>query len=144
MTENNGLFEHGAKLFAADKALHGMGISVSTPAPGEAIATMTVTEGMLNGFDICHGGYVFALADTAFAYACNDGDRVTVAAGAQIDFLHPVGAEEKLTATATVRAQGGRAGVYDVSVVDSSGREVAVFRGRAQRLSKSFQESQGQ
>jgi len=143
MTDTKPLEGHAARMYAADAASQAMGIEVSVPAPGEAVAAMTVTDEMLNGFAICHGGYVFALADTAFAFACNSGEQVAVAAAAQIDYLQPVKAGERLTATATVRAQGGRAGVYDVSVVNDSGAEVAVFRGRAQRLSTCHGEWEG-
>ena len=142
MSNSKPLEGHAARMYAADVASQAMGIDVRIPTPGDAVATMTITDDMMNGFAICHGGYVFALADTAFAFACNSGEQVTVAAGAQIDYLKPVKAGERLTATATVRSQGGRAGVYDVSVVNDSGTEVAVFRGRAQRLSRRHDEAQ--
>lgn len=119
------------KMYAADRASQALGIEVSVPAAGEAVATMTVTESMLNGFDIAHGGYVCALADTAFAFACNAYDNVTVAGGASIDFLRPAKAGDCLTATASERQRGLRVGVYDVTVRNQDGRDVALFRGRS-------------
>ncbi len=130
MTENRGI-SSSAAMFARDAASQALGIEVEVDAPGRATATLTVTDEMLNGFGVCHGGYIFALADTAFAFACNGYEAVTVAAGATIDFLLPVNSGEALTAVARERSRGGRTGLYDVSVTDTQGREVAVFRGRS-------------
>jgi len=127
-----------AVLKANDNALRSLGIEVEIPGPGSAIASMTVTEEMLNGFAVCHGGHIFALADTAFAFACNAYDRLTLAAGANIDFLQPARAGDKLVATATERSRGGRTGVYDVSVLDQHHKEIAVFRGKSYATSKSL------
>jgi len=118
-------------MYANDRASQKLGIEVSVPAPGRAEATMTVTADMLNGHDICHGGLVFALADTAFAFACNAYDEVTVAGGGSIDFIRPAKAGDRLVATAGERQRGSRVGVYDVTVRNQAGREVALFRGRA-------------
>ncbi|CAI7642622.1 unnamed protein product [Penicillium discolor] len=87
---------------------------------------------------ITHGGLVFALADTAFAIACNEDDRVTVAAGADISFLKPTVAGQTLTATAIRRTRTGRSGLYDVTVVDEQGDAVAEFRGRSRTTSQTF------
>jgi acyl-CoA thioesterase len=92
---------------------------------------MTVREDMLNGFAITHGGLVFALADTAFAIACNEDERVTVAAGADITFLKSTTSGQTLTATALRRVRRGRSGLYDVTVTDDAGDVVAEFRGRS-------------
>jgi len=89
---------------------------------------------MVNGHGICHGGYVFTLADTAFAFACNTYDDRTVAAGADISFLEPVTVGERLVARASERARRGRSGLYDVSVTRADGTAVAEFRGRSRSL----------
>ena len=119
------------RMLANDNASRDLGFDVTVEKPGAAIARVTVSTSMLNGFGVCHGGHIFALADTAFAFACNTGDRVTVAAGASIEFLRPASAGDQLTATAVERSRGGTAGVYDVSVTNQDGVEIAVFRGRS-------------
>jgi acyl-CoA thioesterase len=86
---------------------------------------------MINGFAVCHGGHIFALADTAFAFACNAYNQVTFAAGASIDFLRPARVGDKLLAVATERHRGGRSGIYDVSVSNQDDEEIAVFSGRS-------------
>jgi acyl-CoA thioesterase len=96
---------------------------------------MPLRDDMMNGHDITHGGFVFSLADTAFAIACNDDVTPTVAAGADISFLKATHAGQTLTATAVLRARAGRSGVYDVTVTDETGDVVAEFRGRSRTLS---------
>ena len=114
-----------------DNASAMLGLIVDVDEPGRAIVSMTVREDMLNGFAITHGGLVFALADTAFAIACNEDDRVTVAGGADITFLKSTRAGQTLTATAVRRVVSGRTGLYDVTVTDETGDAVAEFRGRS-------------
>lgn len=114
-----------------DRASAMLGMVVELDEPGHAVVSMRVREDMLNGFAITHGGLVFALADTAFALACNEDERVTVAAGADITFLKSTRAGQTLTATAMRRAVNGRTGVYDVTVRDEAGDAVAEFRGRS-------------
>lgn len=127
------LARHSAdRMVAHDEATRALGIRIEIPAPGEAIARFEVTAAMINGFGLCHGGYVFTLADTAFAFACNAYGRVTVAAGAAIEFLRPVYAGDRLEASACEQHRGRRQGIYDVVVRNQDGRSVAVFRGRAQ------------
>jgi acyl-CoA thioesterase len=121
-------------MYAADAASRHLGISISDVGPGFAVATMTVTDVMVNGHGICHGGYVFTLADTAFAFACNTYDERTVAAGGEITYLEPVRAGTALAATATERARRGRSGLYDVTVRTASGITVAEFRGHSRSL----------
>ena len=116
---------------ANDSASKALGIEIEIPDPGAAIARMTITESMLNGFAVCHGGHIFALADTAFAFACNAYNRLTLAAGANIDFLRPAHVGDALVATAAERQRGGRTGVYDVQVTNQNDEEVAVFRGKS-------------
>jgi acyl-CoA thioesterase len=114
-----------------DRASAALGMVVERDEPGLAVVSMRVTEDMTNGFDITHGGLVFALADTAFAIACNEDERVTVAAGADITFLKSTRAGQTLVATATRRVVTGRTGLYDVTVSDETGEPVAEFRGRS-------------
>jgi acyl-CoA thioesterase len=114
-----------------DRAAQALGIRIEVNEPGRAVMSMEVREDMTNGFAITHGGMVFALADTAFAYACNEDEKVTVAAGADIAFLKSTTAGQVLTATAVRRVRSGRTGLYDVTVTDETGDVVAEFRGRS-------------
>jgi acyl-CoA thioesterase len=125
-------------MYAADTASQRLGIVISDVAPGTATATMAVTDTMLNGHQICHGGYVFTLADTAFAFACNTYNDRTVASGADITFLEPVRAGATLVGSAVERARRGRSGLYDVSVRTADGTAVAEFRGRSRSLGEPF------
>lgn len=126
----------GRQMMATDQASHALGIQVSDIAPGRAVARMPVTENMINGHGIGHGGYVFLLADTAFAVACNTAGPVTVAAGADISFVAPARLGDELTADAVERTRYGRSGVYDVTVRRADGAVVAEFRGRSRTLAK--------
>jgi len=123
-----------------DRAAAALGLQVSVDEPGRAVVSMRVRDDMLNGFEITHGGLVFALADTAFAIACNEDERVTVAAGADITFLKSTRAGALLTATAVRRAVSGRNGLYDVTVTDDAGDVVAEFRGRSLTTNRLFEE----
>jgi acyl-CoA thioesterase len=123
--------EGARAMLERDRATAALGMIVRVAEPGHAVVSMTVREDMLNGFDIAHGGMVFALADTAFAIACNEDERVTVAAGADITFLASATLGQELTATAHRRALAGRSGIYDVSIVDQGGTPIAEFRGRS-------------
>ena len=129
-----------ASMFARDAASQSLGIRVDVPEPGQARASFVVTDKMLNGFGVCHGGFIFTLADTAFAFACNARDEVTVAAGATIDFLEAAHGGDELTATAVERRRRGRTGVYDVSVTNQSGAEIAIFRGRSHATRRSHED----
>lgn len=120
-------------MYAADVASRSLGIVLSEVAPGRATAAMTVRADMLNGHGICHGGYVFLLADTAFAFACNTHGDAVVAAGADVSFLAAVRSGDELVAVARERVRQGRSGIYDVTV--RRGEEVvAEFRGRSRSL----------
>ena len=114
-----------------DRAKEAFGIEIVELERGRAVLTMEVTDAMVNGFGITHGGLVFTLADTAFAYACNEDATVTVASGADITFAKATHAGQTLTATAERRWRSGRNGLYDVSIVDETGETVAEFRGRS-------------
>ncbi|WP_238008604.1 hydroxyphenylacetyl-CoA thioesterase PaaI [Dactylosporangium sp. AC04546] len=121
-------------MYAADVASRSLGITIDAVAPGRATATMMVRADMLNGHAIGHGGFVFLLADTAFAFACNSYGTPTVAAGADVEFLEPVREGDVLTAVAVERVRRGRAGVYDVTVTRPDGTVVAEFRGRSRAI----------
>lgn len=121
-----------------DRASASLGLVVERDDPGHAVVSMRVRDDMTNGFHITHGGFVFALADTAFAIACNEDDRVTVAAGADISFLKSTVAGQTLTATAVRRTRSGRSGIYDVTVVDELGDPVAEFRGRSRTTDQTY------
>lgn len=120
-----------AAMFANDRSSQAMGISIDIPEPGMAVATMVVREDMTNGFDVMHGGLTFALADTAFAFACNAYDQQCFAASAQIDFLRPAMLGDRLTATATEDYRGRRSGYYSVEVRNQRDEVIALFRGRS-------------
>lgn len=120
-------------MYASDSASRALGIAITDVAPGLATAHMTITPAMVNGHGIAHGGYIFLLADTAFAFACNTYGSAAVAAAADIVFVAPVHAGDNLTAVATERLLHGRSGIYDVTV--ARGREVvAEFRGHSRTL----------
>lgn len=118
------------RMFENDRASAALGMHIVTLVPGHAVITMRVRENMLNGFSIAHGGFIFTLADTAFAAACNEDQRVTVASGAEISYLRPARAGELLTATAHRRQLSGRSGIYDVQVSNET-EVIAEFRGRS-------------
>ncbi|WIY02860.1 hydroxyphenylacetyl-CoA thioesterase PaaI [Amycolatopsis mongoliensis] len=125
-------------MFAADEASRALGIELAEASDGRAVATMKITREMVNGHDIAHGGYVFLLADTAFACACNTHGPVTVAAGAEISFVAAGRLGDHLVATATERTRYGRNGIYDVTVhreTPGGPEVVAEFRGRSRVLS---------
>ena len=119
---------------ANDRTVAGLGIGFDAVAPGYAKMRMTVREDMLNGFDICHGGYISVLADSAFAYACNSHNERTVASGISLDFMAPGLPGDVLIAEAKEVFVAGRTGVYDVTVVNQEGELVAVMRGKSYRL----------
>ena len=133
-TEQDRAEQQAAAMYAADLASQSLGIRIHDVGPGRAAATMLVTEAMVNGHGICHGGYVFLLADTAFAFACNTRGPAVVAAGADVSFLAPVRAGEELVAEAAERVVRGRSGLYDVTV-RCGDLVVAEFRGRSRALS---------
>ncbi|MBS1906661.1 MAG: hydroxyphenylacetyl-CoA thioesterase PaaI [Actinobacteria bacterium] len=121
-----------------DRASQALGMRVQVDEPGRAVVSMTVREDMLNGFDITHGGLVFALADTTFAIVCNEDEQVTVAAGADITFLKSTRVDQVLTASGSRRARNGRTGLYDITVTDETGDVVAEFRGRSITTNRAF------
>ena len=124
------------KMYADDEASQALGIQIEVRSPGCAQACMEVRSDMLNGHGVCHGGLIFTLADTAFAFACNTYDKVTLAAGASIEFLRPAKLGDQLLAAATERHRGSRSGIYDVVVTNQVGVDVAIFRGRSHMTDK--------
>ncbi|GAA1235757.1 hydroxyphenylacetyl-CoA thioesterase PaaI [Prauserella halophila] len=124
-------------MLESDTASSALGIDVTRARDGEAVARLRITEQMVNGHDIAHGGYLFLLADTTFAAACNSHGPVTVASGAEISFVTSARLGDELVAEATERTRYGRNGIYDVTVLreTAEGREVvAEFRGRSRTV----------
>ena len=121
-------------MWAGDRASRSLGMEILDVGPGRATVRMTVTDDMVNGHAIGHGGYTFTLADSAFAFACNSYNRVTVAAGAEIRFRAPTRLGDVLTATATERQRAGRDGTYDISVSNAAGTVVATVVGRSKEI----------
>lgn len=118
-----------AAMWATDTASQALGMRIDRVAPGEATLSMAVTANMLNGHGICHGGFIFTLADSAFAFACNSYNQSVVAQQNQITYIAPGAANERLTAAAKEQSKTGRSGIYDVTVTGEDGRVVALFRG---------------
>lgn len=121
-------------MYAGDQAAKALGISIDEVAPGRATARMRVTGDMTNGHGIAHGGYIFLLADTAFAYACNSYGPVTVAQACQVTFLRPAREGDELVAAAAERVRMGRNGIYDVSVRRTDGEVLAELRGHSRTV----------
>ncbi|ROP34485.1 hydroxyphenylacetyl-CoA thioesterase PaaI [Couchioplanes caeruleus] len=121
-------------MFGRDKASQALGIELVSAGDGTAVVRMKVTAAMVNGHGMTHGGFVFLLADTAFACACNSLGPVTVSAGADVAFLRPTAEGDVLEARAQERATSGRSGIYDVTVT-RDGDVVAEFRGRSRVIS---------
>jgi len=121
-------------MWAEDRASQSLGMRIVSVGPGRAELTMTVRADMVNGHAICHGGFIFALADSAFAYACNSYNATTVASGCGIDFLAPAREGDVLTAKAREMSASGRTGVYDIEVANQRGEAIALFRGKSYRV----------
>jgi acyl-CoA thioesterase len=126
--------EVGAHMFAADRASQSLGMRIVALGAGSARLEMPVRDDMLNGHRICHGGFITTLADSAFAFACNSRNQLTVAAGLTVDFLAPVEGGDVLTAEAVEVSRSGRTGVYDIVVTNRIGARVALVRGRSAAL----------
>jgi acyl-CoA thioesterase len=121
-------------MWADDAASRGLGMELVTVAPGQAVLAMTVTDRMVNGHGLCHGGYIFTLADSAFAFACNTHNQRTVAQHCAITFLNPAKRGDRLVASATERQRLGRSGVYDITVMRDTGLVIAEFRGHSRTI----------
>ncbi len=130
--------EVAAHMFANDRASRGLGMRIRDVGDGSAVLDMTVRADMLNGLDICHGGFITTLADSAFAFACNSSNQLTVAAGLSMDFVASPREHDVLTARAARVSNSGRTGVYDVVVDNQRGERVALMRGRSHALQGRF------
>lgn len=125
----------GTSMFEADRATREfMGIELVACEPGRAVMRMTVREAMLNGHEICHGGLIFTLADSTFAFACNSRNHATVASGCSIEFLKPAHLGDVLTCEGSEQVLQGRHGVYDMKVTNQRGEAVALFRGKSSQI----------
>lgn len=132
MSSNDSIAQQiGARMFGADLASQSLGMTLEAIAAGRARVAMTVRRDMLNGVGTCHGGLIFTLADSAFAFACNSHNELTVAAGCSIEFLLPGREGDVLTAEAVERTRSGRTGIYDIAVINQRGETVALFRGKS-------------
>jgi acyl-CoA thioesterase len=121
-------------MWATDKASRHMGMEIVEAGPGRAVLRMRVRPEFCNGHHICHGGFIFTLSDSAFAFACNSHNKVTVANNCTISFLAPAKEGDTLTATALEVHRGGRSGVTEVRVEDQTGRPIALFRGHSTQI----------
>jgi len=128
-------------MYAEDSAAQALGIRIEAIGPGRASLSMRVQSHMTNGHHICHGGFIFTLADTAFAYSCNSYNQRSVAAGATIDFIAAAMTNDLLLAEASELSRGKRSGVYDVRVTRQDGILIAVFRGRSATIKGQFFET---
>jgi acyl-CoA thioesterase len=124
----------GSGMLAQDQASRGLGMRIEAMGPGYSRMTMTVRPDMLNGFKICHGGFITTFADSAFAFACNSYNELTLAAGIVVDFVAPAREGDLLTAEAREVSLSGRTGVYDVKVTNQRGETIALLRGRSHRV----------
>lgn len=117
-----------------DSASQRLGMTLDHIAPGQATLSMTVTDAMSNGHGNCHGGYIFTLADSAFAFACNSYNQMAVAQHCSITYLIPGRIGDRLTATATEVSRRGRSGIYDIRITNGDGQHVAEFRGHSRTV----------
>ena len=144
MTPQDRAHRVGRAMWDRDAASHWLGLRLDEIAPGRAVLSLIVEDRHVNGTGICHGGFIFTLADSAFAYACNSRNRVTVAQQNQISYLSPGQLGETLRAEAAEAAVAGRSGIYDVTVTGGDGRIVALFRGLSRSIEgQHFEEPEG-
>ena len=122
------------KMWEDDQASQGMGMRIDDIAPGFAQLSMTIRDDMINGQKIAHGGCIFTLADSTFAFACNTYNQFTVAQQCSVNFIAPAFLDDRLTATAKERQKFGRSGIYDVTVTNQSGEIIAEFRGMSRTV----------
>ena len=124
----------GREMYRRDRTSHFLRIALDEIRPGYARMSLTVTDDMVNGHGMCHGGFIFTLADSAFAYSCNSHNHNAVASGCTIEYLAPAQVGDVLTATAEERALAGRSGIYDIEVSNQAGKRIALFRGKSHRI----------
>lgn len=121
-------------MYSRDMASQNLGMKIESVGPGRAVLSMKITDEMIQGHDSCHGGYIFTLADSTFAFACNTYDEATVASGCSIEYLAPGKSGDLLTAVGEERSRSGRTGVYDITVQNQHGKTVALFRGKSYKV----------
>jgi len=122
------------RMWAEDSASKGLGMQLISVEPGRAIIGMTITDKMVNGHNIAHGGYIFTLADSAFAFACNTYDQRCVAQQCAITFVNPGKLGDRLTARGVEKQRAGRSGIYDITVTREDGTVIAEFRGHSRTI----------
>jgi len=133
----------GRTMYPKDRTLQFLGVTLDEIRPGYARMSLRITENMTNGHGIGHGGFIFTLADSAFAYSCNSHNHNAVASGCSIEFLAPAQVGDVLTAVAEERALAGRSGIYDIDIRDQNGKLIAVFRGKSHRIAGETVNTQG-
>ena len=126
------------KMWEQDNASQGLGMAIRDIAPGHAVMTMEVRPSMVNGHGLCHGGFIFTLADSTFAFACNTYNEMNVAQHCAVTFLRPARLGDTLIAEANERVREGRSGIYDVSVRALNGEVIAEFRGHSRTMGQKF------
>lgn len=142
MTPQERAEKSAAAMWETDSASKWLGMTLDAVGPGTATMSFVVQGHHLNGHHICHGGYIFTLADSAFAFACNSYNAVTVAQSNSITYLSPGKGGERLTAHAVEASRTGRSGVYDITVTGEDGRKVALFRGLSRTIKgQNFEET---
>lgn len=130
-------------MWSEDNATRHVGMELVSVEPGRARLSLKVRDEFTNGHGMCHGGYIFMLADSAFAFACNSHNQRAVAASAAIEFIAAAQRGDVLTAECAEQSRGGRSGLYDTRVTDQNGRLIALFRGRSATIRGSFIEETG-
>jgi acyl-CoA thioesterase len=137
MSDPDGIARAAADaMWSNDAASRGLGMALDSVQPGRAILSMTIADSMVNGHGMCHGGFIFSLADSAFAFACNSYGDAAVAQHCAITFLRPGRRGERLTAEAVERVRAGRGGLYDVRVTGEDGTIVAELRGHSRLVGR--------
>lgn len=131
-------------MYRLDRTSQFLRIALDEIRPGYARMSLTVTEDMVNGHGMCHGGFIFTLADSAFAYACNSHNHNAVASGCSIEYLAPAQIGDVLTAIGEERALAGRSGIYDIEVNNQDGKRIALFRGKSHRIQGELVKQQGE
>ena len=121
-------------MYQRDEASRNLGMEITQVSPGKATVTMPVSSIMIQGHGSCHGGYLFTLADSAFAFACNSYNKATVASGCSIDYMLGAREGDLLTASAAEQSRGNRTGVYDITITNQNGHVVALFRGKSYQV----------
>jgi len=133
----------GREMYRGDRTSQFLHIALDEIRPGYARMSLAITDDMVNGHGMCHGGFIFTLADSAFAYSCNSHNHNAVASGCTIEYLAPAHVGDVLTATAEERALAGRSGIYDIEVSNQDGKRIALFRGKSHRIQGELVKQQG-